>query len=73
MKHLIYLLLIAATCFIGCSYDNGNDKSIKGEINGLYDLKVIIIDGCEYFKYRTYMGYLSITHKGNCNNPIHNQ
>ena len=40
------------------------------------DYNIIIIDGCEYIEYdnnavladwRVY----SITHKGNCNNPIH--
>jgi hypothetical protein len=32
---------------------------------------VITIEGCEYFRFRSTHGYIHITHKGNCKNPIH--
>lgn len=69
MKKIIVLLLIVS--LVGCGYKN--DKSIKGENNSdLAGLKVIVLDGCEYFQFKSYT-YYSITHKGNCKNPIHNK
>ena len=41
---------------------NSNENSIVG---------TVVIEGCQYLKVNAYMGY-SFTHKGNCNNPIHN-
>jgi len=74
MKHLIYLLLIAATCFIGCS--GGVEppyKKAKLRHGNAY-FKEITIDTCQYI-YDANIN-LSVpavlTHKGNCNNPIHN-
>jgi hypothetical protein len=32
------------------------------------DLKLVHIDGCQYFKLLTYGGNYSFTHKGNCTN-----
>lgn len=32
---------------------------------------VILIDGCQYIEFRTYYGYIGVTHKGNCTNRIH--
>lgn len=31
---------------------------------------VVIVEGCEYFVFRTY-GCCGFIHKGNCKNPIH--
>ena len=31
------------------------------------------IDGCEYFATQSYGGYVNLTHKGNCKNPIHHE
>lgn len=33
-------------------------------------LSVVVIEGCEYFVCSNHYGPV-ITHKGNCNNPIH--
>lgn len=38
------------------------------------NLKVVVIDSCEYLQNsRTSFESYSITHKGNCSNPIHKQ
>lgn len=31
----------------------------------------ITMDGCEYYKIYIYGSNYAISHKGNCNNPIH--
>jgi hypothetical protein len=36
------------------------------ELNG-----IVILDNCEYISGQTSYGYNVLTHKGNCNNPIH--
>lgn len=57
--------------FVGCNPQTGDgNESVK---YGDYTIKVI--DGCQYIEYD--YGFLdqrvySLTHKGNCNNPIHN-
>lgn len=70
MKKFLVILMV---CFVGVGCDNpqtsgGNETSIDGD----YTIKVI--DGCQYIEYdygildqRVY----SLTHKGDCNNPIH--
>lgn len=35
--------------------------------------EVVMIDGCEYLKIPSYMHHYTLTHKGNCKNPIHQQ
>jgi hypothetical protein len=38
------------------------------------DFQVIVIDGCQYLgltSNNSYGNMVSVTHKGNCNNPIH--
>ena len=50
-------------------------KNIESEkttaSNSEFETKTIIIDGCEYLAFKDSHGSLIITHKGNCNNPIH--
>lgn len=75
---------ISACMFIlvGC---NNNDEVITGlDKNGnpieVYKIPepefclnprcVVIVEGCEYFVFRTY-GCREFIHKGNCKNPIH--
>lgn len=39
-----------------------------------YDYKIVVISGCEYIEVDAGFGYgavYSLTHKGNCINPIH--
>ena len=54
---------------------------IKEKDIGIKDMKIVIIDSCEYIQYHTYV-FESITHKGNCkfcakrnnkNQPCHHQ
>jgi len=63
-----YLVLILF--FTACG-DPKKDKTIKGETRGLYGLRIVIIEGCQYYQFKTYNTYYSICHKGNCNNPQH--
>ena len=51
-------------------------REIKIGEEGLFgrkDFEIVVIDSCQYIAYRltTYQGLL--THKGNCNNPVHSR
>ncbi|WP_375415794.1 hypothetical protein [uncultured Hymenobacter sp.] len=35
------------------------------------DYRVVTIEGCEYLRVEVTHGYATLTHKGNCRNPIH--
>lgn len=35
------------------------------------DYRVVEIEGCEYLRVEVTHGYATLTHKGNCRNPIH--
>ena len=59
MKKYIVTLVISTT-LLSCS--NG---IIKEKDNDIKEMKIVVIDSCEYIQYRTY-AYSSITHKGNC-------
>lgn len=72
MKKLSLILLIA--CVVGCK---GNTSQViqttytDTEVNG-YTIRIFKYEGCEYIL----MGNgnaQAISHKGNCNNPIHKQ
>jgi hypothetical protein len=64
MKNFIFYssLLICVSC------TRGNE--LKNE-NVFKNYEIIKIDGCEYIQYGSSHGYLHVTHKGNCDNPIH--
>ena len=60
MKKLSYVFyLVLATVFTGCNDGKSNISS-----------SITTIEGCEYFVNENAYGN-SITHKGNCSNPIH--
>lgn len=69
MRFISYLMLAIISCIFLYLSCNTNDPEIKGETNSLEGLKIVIIDGCEYYQFRIHGN--AITHKGNCNNPIH--
>ena len=65
MKNLI-LLLVILICLMGCflkTPDHIKDENGKAYI-------MVSIEDCEYIKTPNTYGY-ALTHKGNCNNPIH--
>jgi hypothetical protein len=70
IRYLLPVLLVAAST--ACVQDAPN-KSTAGRGN-VQNITVKVFDGCEYLEYdyglfdqRVY----SLTHKGNCKNPIH--
>jgi len=75
----ILITLIVVLIFVGCKppvsvSKNVTEEAPKQMIDDLY-YKVQKIDGCEYIILERNVGFpyglYSITHKGNCNNPIH--
>ena len=64
MKYLLISLLVLFGCSTKESVTPKNNDSEAGCVT------VVTIDGCQYLQYCQYMSK-GITHKGNCNNPIH--
>lgn len=62
----IVCLSILATWFL--KYNKSNNIPHN---NLPFGLKVVIIDGCQYFKSYTYQQNFVYSHKGNCFNKIH--
>ena len=46
-------------------------RTYKSATETVGDMPVVIIDGCQYFRNATYVGYSVYTHKGNCTNVFH--
>jgi hypothetical protein len=71
MKKILFsasFLMVLASC----EEPNVKPKSTKyriGKVSG-HEIQVYEFEGCEYF-YFEYDRSASLTHKGNCNNPIH--
>ncbi len=63
MKRLILTFLVLV--FFSCEQSSGVQE-IENNAD-LNNLKVVVIDGCEYLQYHVYY-YEAITHKGNCKN-----
>lgn len=68
MKTITFLLLLAFCS--GCGRED--TAKAKEPTDNIVKFKIVIIDGCQYFNWIDRYGYGSLTHKGNCNNPIHN-
>jgi len=71
MKKLITILLL--TSLIACeNSSNVNRQSTGIQLNyfGGYELEIVVLDSCQYY-YRGSGESALLTHKGNCNNPIH--
>lgn len=68
---LIVSAMVGMVSLLGCSPQNDPVATADGEaIVFSNEYRTIKIEGCEYI----YMGSTNsqtITHKGNCNNPIH--
>lgn len=64
------LLALAAVVLLltGCK-PPGIQEDISTKPEGAY--RVVVLDGCEYLEGETYRSYYSLTHKGNCSNPVH--
>jgi hypothetical protein len=49
----------------------GKDEVKTGEFMVDNEVELCRIDGCQYIGFKTYYGHRAYTHKGNCDNPIH--
>lgn len=65
---ILFVFAVIALGFSACTkgYELTNQNSFD-------EYEVIDIDGCEYIMYSSSYGYLQVTHKGDCSNPIHCQ
>ena len=67
------LVILGTLALFGC-----NESNVKTETTEIYvdgsrkSLKVVTIDSCQYF-YGEWGSATVLTHKGNCNNSVHNQ
>ena len=64
-----FIVIIGMALLTLCGCNNGEQE----KHNNSYDeYNVVIIDSCQYFKISSYgWGHYTLTHKGNCENPIH--
>lgn len=63
------LILLVLGALVGCAPEDPKPAT-NGKAYWANDYRTIVIEGCEYI----YMGSgngQTITHKGNCSNPIH--
>jgi hypothetical protein len=72
----VAFLILMGLGFIFISFEilekyNGNGNGLIKTGSSTPDVKISIIDGCEYIDNVTYGIYHVYTHKGNCKNKIH--
>ena len=73
MKKIILIALLIGVVS-SCTERNVKTSPTKIVIESGYDpLEVVTIEGCEYFKTYTAHHFFTLTHKGNCKNPIHRE
>ncbi len=82
-SHFAYLLVVVLLTSMGCEQSPKKDEDTPLEHQteiSIHDVKkddveILLIDGCEYIVYKEADGanraYGYMSHKGNCNNPIH--
>jgi len=65
------LLLLALTIgMMGCDVPNVEQNTTQHAIAGHARLDEVTVEGCQYL-YGAWGNATVLTHKGNCNNPIH--
>lgn len=70
-SYLRYSIYIVLSAFL-LSCEGANDLYNGSRSDSFEDYSIVKIDSCEYIMYRASSSYLHVTHKGNCNNTIHN-
>lgn len=82
MKNLVLLIfpLLIFSCIepkpeleIKSTYNSFQEVSNDMPINSIGQVKVVLIDSCEYIFLAGSHGEVGFCHKGNCKNIIHNQ
>lgn len=66
------LLVLFSIAILSC--DKIQEKSldnVKKIRESVPEYTIVVIDECEYLRLEHTHGYASLTHKGNCKNPIH--
>jgi len=58
-------ILLCAVLFSSCVCGESKNNEVQKNDADLTDMKVVVIDSCEYIQYHVYY-YEAITHKGNC-------
>jgi len=64
-------ILTAAILILAMGSCASPEEQESRKRTGLNNLKTLELEGCQYFSVTGSYGYGNITHKGNCNNPIH--
>jgi hypothetical protein len=72
MKHYLVFIphFLFAFCLTGCCPEPETVKKQSEDLPSWIKARVIKIEECEYW-YGTGGNIVVLTHKGNCNNPIH--
>lgn len=69
---VVIALIVGVMLLITVVSPKPSNESISGQASQIsLGEKEVVIDGCEYFKVPSYGQYYTLTHKGNCKNPIH--
>lgn len=80
MRTLIILASILGMCCLGCMDNTAVTVNSGGVTDSLHTIRyrgrtgnytTLRIDGCQYIVFFSSGGVVSLTHKGNCDNPIH--
>ncbi len=85
MKEILFIIIVVITMFHFAAKGGGKPPAVahphQTEWEATFEKRTgtVVYQGCEYLTYNNYTTgssstptILSITHKGNCNNPIHN-
>ena len=72
-QDLIFICII--DCIIACLLLVSCGGKVNRDTNGnkiipSTSFTIVVYDGCQYLEYPGYLAF-HYTHKGNCNNPIH--
>lgn len=73
---IVCLILIIIALVLGLSSNSektppekippaSSTVSVEGK-----EIRVVVIEGCEYFVTPTYYGHITLAHKGNCTNHV---
>ncbi len=68
----IYSIILLIT-LVSCGEANVQSKNTGMTLDAsMGSIELVVLDGCEYYFYSSNKR-MCLTHKGNCNNPVHKQ
>ena len=63
--------VVVVSMLVSCQdYRQQQSAALEEKLNSAPPYRFVVVEGYQYMRFETTQGYATLTHKGNCPNPI---